>query len=212
MVVRSVTARENADAGLEPGDGPEPEGRAGLLVVRIGRKRHPEVDVARRERKPGRHHADHRPLASVEPNGATDRVAVAGEEPQPEAVADHDDAITTRLVFARREPAAQGRAHAQHGEHVRRRDEGADPLRLTLVLAATRREVVATGVVRGHRGEHAVLVAQVGVVRPRVQVFLEARAAVVHPDLDEPVGLGVGERTEDDGVHDAEDRGRGPDA
>ena len=94
------------DLGLCPRDG-DVQGRRRPMhmklypsrvpqLFRIDRERNPQLELARRERKRGRHHADDRVRFAVQDDRATDDLGIAAELSRPQAVAQDDDEVTAR--------------------------------------------------------------------------------------------------------------------
>jgi hypothetical protein len=195
-----------ADSRTQPAD------RDILVAVaaRGERQRRPQIELAAvvpddRVLEAGGQHADDRVRLAVEDDGPAEHVGVGLEASLPEGVADDGDPVDTFALFLCGEGPAEGRAHAQDLEQTHRRHAATQSLR---GLAAGEHIRAA------RQGDHAVEAAarfspvlEVGgcdryVRRPRVGV----------PDGDEPVGLGVGERPQEDGPQDAEDGCVGTDA
>src|SRR5512147_2698793 len=130
-------------AGLEPRDGVEPERAAALLVGVIDGEGNPDVRVAGRECETRREDADDRSLASVEPDGAADGVAVGREEARPEAVAQDHHAVAAWHVLLGGESATNRGRDAEHVEEVRRREECGHALWLAVGFPTPARDVVA---------------------------------------------------------------------
>src|SRR6185369_11523073 len=87
--------------------------------------RYPELLAVRREVETGRHDAEDGVRLAVHPDVAPDDAGIGAEPPRPEAMAEDDHPLATRLVLARAEdPAALGR----DAEDVEERggDAGAD--------------------------------------------------------------------------------------
>src|SRR5262245_43190104 len=86
----------------------------------------PEPRVVVRKVEPARHHADDRVGRAIddvaderrvagEGDGATNDAWIAAEVSVPRDVAQEDD-VRARLFFVLREPAAERRLHAEHGQ------------------------------------------------------------------------------------------------
>ncbi len=122
----------------------------------------------------------------------------------------HDRVLPLRLLVRPEHPAELGR-DAEHGEEVGRRDRGAHALRLALSFHAAAGEIEARWVVRRQPGEHAALIAKIGVVGPRVDVRAHPHRPIVHEHHRQALRLRIGERAQNHGVDHGEDRRRGPD-
>ncbi len=154
-----------------------------------------------RELEPARHHSDHDVRLAVEGDGAAHDAGVPAEAALPQAMAEHDDARVTRLLFFGRERASELRRHAQKREDVRREAHAVDALRPVVAP-----EVRAPGLGRAHGLE-------AGRVPPPVEeVPRRHRARAPGEDDGETVRVDIGEWTQQDRVHDAEDRGGRADA
>ena len=201
-----------ADAGLQPRDRPEVVAAAMLEVVRPHRD--PEID--RHDVLPGHggrkgerrgHHAGDRVGGAVNRQAAPDRGWIAAELPQPQRVADHRDPRLARAVLALDERTPEQRRDAKHGKQPIGHFERDGALRL---LAADHRDHLEP--VRGHVLEDAAAALPVAEVRERHPVGLPALAFPRLVELHEVVGLPVIERSQHDGVHEAEHGGRHADA
>ena len=164
----------------------------------------PDVHVVG-EVEPGRHDAGDRILAVVHFEQPADDRGVGVEALAPEAIADDRDLLARVERSALREAGPELRRHAENLEQVGAGLDGADAHRI-------RSGAIETGLgtpPRGRVGEDPVEGAVIHEVHGR-QPFLRQRLLGVGlPDGDEPIGLPIGERLEQDGVDDAEDRGRG---
>ena len=97
---------------------------AGPIVEAPGeRQRHPHFGARlpeRREPELRRHDTDDDVRVAVELDGPRPtNCRIAAEAPLPQAVAQHDDALATRLIFAGDERSPARRRHAEQVEHVR---------------------------------------------------------------------------------------------
>jgi hypothetical protein len=78
----------------------------------------------------GWHHAHDLARLAVEGDRAADRAGIAAEAALPERVAQQDDPVASRPVFAVFERAPEGGSAAQHGEQVGRDGASHEALRL----------------------------------------------------------------------------------
>ena len=156
--------------------------------LRSGSQRSVAVDG---EPEAGRHDADHFARHPVELDDASDDAGVAAEFPLPQAVAEDGVAVTADGIFPCSERAAQLRGHAQNREEVRRDERGAQSDRLA---AAGEIDLVAIRVPGDiHRSD--------------LLAHLDERALRVGPgDADEALRRSVGQRFEQNSIHEAEDR------
>ncbi len=142
---------------------------------------------------------------TVQQNRLPDRVRRPAEAPLPQSVAEHDDVITARRALGGRERAASERGHGERLEQVRRRRRGTHALgflpagqaRVHLHVRREVREARRPGSI-----VHDFLHRQPGRVARRRCV----------PDHDQPIGISVGQRLEEDGLDEAEKRGVRADA
>jgi hypothetical protein len=182
---------------------PEAQPRRDAAPLRLAHRR-PYVDVIAREAEVGRRHADDGVPLVPQRDRPADRIGLAVEEAQPEAVADHGDG---RQVVVRPEPSAGGGPPPQRAEERlghQRIGYGLDDVAgvegaRDLGMARQRRQRLRglpVGNVRCGEGLSSLLSGKA------------ARAV----DEDERCGLVVGQRPLQDAVDDAEDRRRGADA
>src|SRR5882762_8003598 len=66
----------------------------------------------------GGHHADHRVVFAVEPDGATDQRSIGTKAALPKLVAEDNDMVAARLVFAVGEVATKLRGNIENGEII----------------------------------------------------------------------------------------------
>ena len=120
--------------------------------------------------------------------------------PQPQAVADHRDCRRAAVVFRGQETPAERRSHAEHVE-----DAGAGPGAADAFGLAVRGERESWRIVRGHRREGGRASFEVEEVERRGLV-LAAGLEIARRDRHEPIGIRVGQRPQQGGIDDAEDR------
>jgi hypothetical protein len=203
------------EPGLEPADRPRQHplgadgGHGERRRVEAGGDEHVGVVLEALARVPelGGQHADHRVEVRVEPHRLAEHAGIGAVEPAPEAVADHRAFVETGAPIGPRERAAERGADAEHLEVAGAHAEGFDALGF---LAA--REVGVDRPGHGHVGEHARALLQVfelGRGHPDVGE-IEAGQVVLHGH--ELLRARVGERAQEHGVHDREERGVGADS
>ncbi len=128
----------------------------------VEHQRHPELGLSlpeRRETKRARHHADDGERLAVQLDAPSDDPGVRAESPCPQAVRDHDDVASPRLVVSGLDGTPHLRADAEDVEqgarHLQRRDALGAPVR---------REVGAPRLRSSHAGEAMRLLTEVEVV------------------------------------------------
>ena len=186
-----------AHAGLQPSD----DGQVVEVahhVRSIERKGHAHLRPRPIELATPRQHADDRVVVAVQRDRAPHDGRVAAELADPEAMAEHDDAIVAGTVFAGRERPADPRLHAQHVE-VRRRHSRRS--HLSRLAASGERERVPGP--RGHGLERGRLIPPIEEVEGGDAVAQTARR--LFPDLNDLVRLGIRQRLQQQPVHEAED-------
>ena len=190
--------------------GPEPRGDVdGVRVIAaegIRLQRQPEVRRRIGDEAP-RHDADHFVCVAAERQRAPDDVRVAGEAALPHPGTDDRHVRPVRTVFVARERPAERQRRAEHGEVAARYVHRVD------VLGQVAAEEVRAGIarlIRGDRLEGGRLVAPQDELRDRGQPR-RADARRGH-ELEEAIGLRIGERPQQHGVDDGEDRGVRADA
>ncbi len=200
------------DAGLEtPEDVEEEAAVVDLLLIQersLERPRGEELELGERERRHvGGQDADDLVRPAIEGERLADRVALAAEVRLPEAVGEDDDGRSAGLVFVGHERPPHGRLDAEHREEVPRHHE-----RLDLLGVAQAGDRV--GVADRHRevAEHLLALAQDLVARPGEAGLVDALLGGRGVDLDEPLGLLVRQRLQEDRLDEAEDGGVGADA
>ena len=182
--------------------GPERQRQQQLRLLGAAERRQ---HVAR-QREAGRQHADDAIGDAVHDQRPADGGRIPAVAPQPGAVRQQRRAGGAGAILVGGEQAAEGGTDAEHRQQVRRHPDRADAFR----LAAAGQVVVAAD---GERdvGEGAGA-ADVEVLRGREPVLGDAQARRSVPEDDEAIGIGVGQRAEEQRAGDAEDRGVGADA
>ena len=168
------------------------------LLVRERPDRQPEVRAARKS-KARWQNANHGVGTPVECDGLIYGAGVASKPVRPQRVAQNHHGRRAGLVFIIVEQAADGRLSSQCGEAVSRYAHTGQTMRLALAG-----EVVTSPVVNADVFEDRLLRPPIAEVRVGDRHGGEVRAAFAQPD--EPLGFRVGQRTEQHGIHDAEDR------
>ncbi len=196
-------------AAPEPSDPGEVE-RGGPRARRVEREREPDLHVARGIPEARRHDPDDRARDVVHHDLPAEGTGVAAEALLPDAVRHHDDPLGAGPVLARGEPPAERRANAQDVEEVRRDARAADANGGLARLRGAEVAVVEPPRGDAFEGARPVLVEQdhgVGLVHP-----LAPGVAHRMRQPREAVRFRVGERLEQDAVHQAEHGRRGADA
>jgi hypothetical protein len=166
--------------------------------------RKPGIIAAEAKRR--RHRADDLMRTPVDDDRALEHGVIAAERAVPVAVAEHHHVRRAGPVVRLREPAADRRRHAKRAQHALARRQRPDFLGIALAgHGRGRPRAPDPHVLQGLR------VVGVGRVDRVIEIRLIDAADRVH-DPHERVGVRVGQRVDQDPVHDAEDRGRGADA
>ena len=152
-----------------------------------------------------RQHADHRVGLVVEKNRAIDDRGICSELVDPEHMAQNHHVILPPLVFVGQERAASLRPDAEDVEIVRRDSR---PTKLDGFPAA--REGRGAAGLSGHEFEDGVVLLPVEEVQCGDAVAVAAGRLL--ENTHNPIGLRVRQRSEQDAIDEAEDRGVGADA
>ena len=197
------------DAGLQPAGRVEAV-RPMVRARRIDLQRQPHhggtrVREVRRQREVRGHDPDHLERRAVDLNRAADDGGIAGVAALPEAVADHREVGTAGHVLLRGEAASAKGRDAERREHVRA--DVADRHALGLAVARQVRLAIAPGGHFGQRRRPAAVVEDFSLGDPRL---VERGPAA--PDHDGAIRVAPRQRSQQDGVDDAEDRGVRADA
>src|SRR4029453_17584736 len=135
---------------------------------------------------------------------------VAGEPAHPEAVTEYDDERTLGTILLPRERTAVQRARAEHAEVLLRYVQRREVLGWSAVDEV---DPGIRGLVRPEMAANPDALLPGDELRDRgVERVAELRRIVGDHDLDDLVGVGIGERAQQQGVDDREDRGVRPDA
>ena len=154
-----------------------------------------------------RHHADDGVRLVVEPDGLANRIQPRAEALPPESIADHRDAGRTGLFVSSGKTPSECGLDVEHVEEVHVDNRARDAL--GAIEPGEREPGLTEG---GQPGEAVVADAPVEKVgRRRVTVALSCLPVRVR-DQHEIVGAREGQRPQQHGVDDAEDRGVGADA
>ena len=185
-------------AGPEPAHGHHAVVPTVVPILADEHQRGPHVAPAGGKLELGRQDADHRAGTSVQRDLASDDVGLAPEPPRPEAVAKHRHPVPARLVLMGKKRPPQEGLHAEGPKEVRRHRDGVQKLG-----AAGRRGQSGHAVeVPGQRLEDVAACLPVDVVARRDQER-GRRIGLLHGH--QPVRLGVRQRPQQHGVHEAED-------
>ncbi len=202
-----------AHAWLEAADDGKKMSAAVSRLCRVDLQRRPDlrrIDFARRKRKILGHDADDVGLAAAEQRLFADDVRIAAVDRLPRPIRDHADVVRSRLVVIRRDHAAKLRRDAERAEQ-RAGDAGArHPHRLRLT-----REVGATHGPAVERLPGFGVAAQVEEFRRRDPETMQAaigERGEFRIDANESPRLLIRQRTQQHGIHHAEDRAGGANA
>ena len=188
---------------LQPADHLIAVAVAPLIRLVLGREgeRRPEVDVGPEKLKIRRHHADDRARHAVDPQRLSDDVGPRAEARLPEAVTDDDLQVVARLPLGFLKDAAERGTRLQNAEQRRRRLYGGQPLGAGVEADRGARAPVERERLHAVHRLQAVEIVGHAVRRaagPGVRIAVE--------DVDQPVGLRDGQRPQQHGLHDGEDR------
>jgi len=186
---------------LEPREDPQ---RSALVArSRVENQRHPQLRFRRPERREPetfRHDADDGVSLPVERDGGPHYIRIGREPGFPERMPQNDDTVAAEVLFVRAEHASDQRLDAQ-----KRQDVGRQVQRVQLIGPLGAGEIGCPEFGRANPFERA---------GPRApfekRLGRYGRTAVA--DDDEAAGIRVGERSQQDRVHDAEDCGVGANA
>ena len=163
--------------------------------------------VARRKTEIARHDADHGVRQGIQDHGAAGDLGVGAEAAAPQCVAEQDGAGGAGPIVLRGEGAAKGGLHAQHGQKAGG-DAGAFQPRGIAGLGEIGGEIPPCLDAFEGVGE-ALPIAEIGGRRIHARV---AARGIVFPDLDQAVGIRVGQRAQQDVIGQREGGGGGADA
>src|SRR5579864_7475164 len=136
----------------------------------------------------------------VDPDGTAENIRIGAIGTAPQAIADHGLCSETRHEVLRTEQPSNLRRHTQHGKVA---ETAIDPLD-TLGLSGSG-HILATLEDRRHIFKYTrsrLQVIQFGLGKPDVP---QSYAGLVEKDAYQTIGIAVGQRTQQHGVHDAED-------
>ena len=165
----------------------------------------------RRQPQPeaGRHDADHGLIETVQPDPTTHDARIGAVPAPPQVVAEDHDLRTTHRFFFRGEVTSVGRIHTEQREEVRRDRRDFDALRLDAI--SRQRADGSDHLPAGAGGKKVERLAALLVV-PEVTWRHRGQGLCadpeVHPDVRDPLGRSVWQGSQQDAVHDREDRRR----
>jgi hypothetical protein len=165
-------------------------------------------DLQHAEISSRRNHADNRPWAIVDVNGATDDARVALEYARPQTLADHQHRGTAGPVILSTEHSPRDRRDAEQRRKPMRDKHRRHPRR----LAGIERQHGFAGHERPESIEAAAALFEIDQVRPRTRLTEGPGIAIGLPDHDQARRLGQRYRPQQHRVDDTEDRGRDADA
>src|SRR5437588_10670422 len=128
--------------------------------------------------------------------------------PLPEWIAQHERERPTRPIFIRRKTSANVRLHADYIEEIAGDDRASNPLRLAL-----RSKVVALRTAHSKRSDtlqRAITLLPLNVVRSGHEFFVQTWPRNTDPH--QSFRIGIRQRTQQDAIHNREDRGRNTNA
>ncbi len=160
-----------------------------------------------RQRERRRQHADDLMGQPVHDDGRADDVRIAAVAAHPRAVTEHGGGRGAGQVLLGDEQTPERRARAEHRQQVRGHADGADPLRL-----ASAGQVVVPADRDGDLLESVMPGLDVEVLRRGEPVLRDAQAGRAVPEDDQPVGVLIRKRTQQQCARDAEDGRVRPDA
>ncbi len=168
-------------------------------------ERTPQLVEGAIERAARWQHADHRVREVIEQNRAVDDRGVCAELVHPQHMTQDDDLLLAGLVFVGKKRPAKRRADFEDVEEVRGDPRAAELYRLA--RAGERNRPAGLG---GHVVEDRVVFLPVQEVQGRDAVALEHRRLFEYAN--DPIGVLVRQRLEQDGVDEREDRCVGADS
>ena len=208
LLLRLGERRAVAQAGDEAG-----VGIAMRLFGEVDAEGHPELHLVggqggggtelHGEIEAGRHDAEDEIVLVVKAHGFAGDVGVGVEGMAPQIVAEEQDVGVAGAIVPGRDPAAELRRNAEHGQKV-----GGDADAVEGIGCAAGAEVeegIAIGSDVGEGGDAAFDVGKVA--QGRAPAILRAAFGPAADDLDEAAGVAPGERGEDDVADGAEDGG-----
>jgi hypothetical protein len=148
-----------------------------------------------------RHHADDRVGATVNTDGLAHHIARAVEVFRPGFITEHDDVVLAGCLFAGKKRAPE---HGRNAEDVEEVVGGADRLQNGRAIGSFGRGLAPAEITR-QRLECGSLGALVLIRRPGCGLEIAA-AAVVAVDLDDAIGMGIGQRAQNDCIEHAKNR------
>src|SRR5580700_4107734 len=136
---------------------------------------------------------------TVEPDGTAENIRIGAIGTAPQAIADHGQGSETRREVLRTKQPSDLRGHAQHGKVA---ETAIDRLETLGLFGAG--QILGTLKDRGHIFKYTrsrLQVIQFGLGKANVP---QSYAGLVKEDSYQTVGIAVGQRTQQHGIHDAE--------
>ena len=134
----------------------------------------------------------------VEPEATADNIRIGAIGTAPQAIADHGHWSETKREVLRTKQPSNLRGHTQHGKVA---ETAIDPLETLGLFGAG--QILATLEDRGHIFKYTrsrLQVIQFGLGKPNVP---QSYAGLVKEDSYQTIGIAVGQRTQQHGIHDA---------
>jgi hypothetical protein len=178
-----------------------PVGEPASVVGRGEPLQHARVGRVRQDANDG-------PKALVEPYGATDDLSVVPADLRAHPLADHHDIVASRSVLDGGEEPALQRPGAQHRQQIGGDVQACEPA----WFPARRRQVELVRDESPECVDSPRLLPQVEQVGQRGRLTDGAAVSVRLPHGDDAIGVRIGERFHEHGIHHAEDGCRGADA
>ena len=170
-------------------------------------QRRPYFRVFGWEVEPWRHYSHHHVLLAVDLDIAADEAVITAEPALPQSVTQKRDPRAAGAVLLRQERPAERGLDSEQREQV-----PAGGIAVHFLRVAFAGQAVRSPGHRSHVGENAVLLLPIDKVGGGGRVLRETHVAGVLPDHGQPVGIVIGQWTQQHGFHDAEHSGVRADA
>ena len=154
------------------------------------------------------HHAQDLEWTVIQCEDLTDNAGIAAELLLPETIAQQRDAVASLHFLVGREAGSQDGSHAQHGKELVRDASGPDVLGFT----ATSKDLPATAANRTDPLEHLLTSPPIQIDRRVLRTRRFARRRLAFSHRDQTIGILERQPSQDNGVHDREDRRPGADS